>query len=429
MKKILTGLTALTALGLAFAGCSGSGNGSASTILGQVLAPSFKSAPQADLSGQQSVYSGRLGSGLTFTFSAVQNATYTVTTTQSGGPDNLVLDVFSRDGSELKAKLYPSPGSVSYFHAAVSQHVLCLLRPNDPLNTGVNLGSVTVQGTGSFSQSSFSVNIIVAGDDFAGFGAFNDLATTTDRSNLASSLAQRVQALHDANNTAIKITFQGFTLTTAQVKASHPELTDSKGHTICRTQAEQVNSQGYGNIDTGDLDKWGDFGFPSNDPDPNRANGLDVFIVHHFATDGVVGLSPRPGNALKGNGAGTALCVGAFLQQGAFVTPRDLGNMGVVLTHEIGHFLGLQHTTTFSPGPGFSQVTDAIDDGLDDTAAAGDLPSLKANTQAAGLTSIGVGCGCGDEPNIMFYQSIPTQQFFSQKQTMIMKTTLSSMEH
>jgi hypothetical protein len=428
MRNSFAGLLALgAALLAAAAGCSGGGNGSASTFLGELLAPTFKSSPEADLSGQQSVFQGTLEHGTIFTFPAIQNVTYVVNVNEPGGED-LVLDVFSRDGSELKSKTFTQ--NVGYFHAAVSQHVLCILRPSSVFDTTVQINSVTVTGLGNYSQKKLQINIILAGDDFSGFGNFNDLAAAQDRQNLAATLAQRVQALHDANSTGITVGFEGFSLTTAQVKATHPELVDSNGHTICHTQPEQVNSQGFSDIDTSDLDKWGDFGFPSNAPDTNAANGLDCFIIHHFANDGTVGLSPRPGNALAGNGPGSALCVGAFLQVNGQVSgPRSVDDMGVVLTHEIGHFLGLLHTTTFSPNANENQVSAIIDDGLSDSPAAGDLATLKANATANGHTAIGIGDGCADEPYIMFYQGTPSQQTFSPRQVSIMKTTLSAMAH
>ena len=301
MKKLIQATSALLALGLALFGCTGGGSGSSSTLAGQILAPSFASSPSVDLSGQASVYSGPLGHGTAFTFAAITGATYIVNvSTQSN--DNLVMDVFSRDGSELKGKEFT--GGTAYLHTAVSQHVLMLIRPSDELNTGIQVNSINVLGTGNYSQSTLAINIIVAGDDFTGFGNFNDLAATADRQNLAASLAQSFQALHDANNTGIKLSFEGFSLTTAQVKAAHPDLVDSLGHTICGTQPETVNAQGFGDIDTAGLDEWGDYGFPATAPDTQAANALDVFIIHHFSTDGVVGLSPRPGTALLGNGPG-----------------------------------------------------------------------------------------------------------------------------
>jgi hypothetical protein len=412
---------------VAVVGCNSGGHGTG--LFAAVLAPSFKTAPQADTTGQTDVFVGKLGTGTTTTFAAIQNVTYNISVSSSPDQENVIVDVFDKDGNELKAKTVLTNGGLNYFHAAVSQHVLVVLRPYDPVNTGVNVTKFQITGVGNFSQTNLAINLIVTGDDYTGFGNFNDLKTAQDRANLAAALVQKVQALHTSNGTGIQLTFEGFSLTTAQIQATQSSLVDASGHTIAHT-SEQVNTSGYSNIDTSDLDRFGTFGFPANDPTPTRANGLDCFVVHHFSTDGVVGLSPRPGTVIQGNGPGSALCIGAFLQQGGKVTgPRSVDNMAVVLTHEIGHFLGLLHTTTFSPSASLTGVTEAIDDGLTDTPAAGTLSTLLANAKTNGHTTIGVGDGCADESYIMFYQSIPTQSTFSPRQVSIMKTTLSSLAH
>ena len=84
---------------------------------------------------------------------------------------------------------------------------------------------------------------------------------------------------------------------------------------------------------------------------------------------------------------------------------------------------------TFSPSAAVNQVTQAIDDGVSDTPAAGDLKTLIANANGRGDATIGVGDGCADENYIMFYESIPTQTLFSPKQITTMKTSLSAMPH
>lgn len=91
-----------------------------------------------------------------------------------------------------------------------------------------------------------------------------------------------------------------------------------------------------------------------------------------------------------------------------------------VLAHELGHFLGLLHTTTFDPSP--SSPTRAIDDGLTDT------PACTVLTDGNGDGIVGIGDGCQDEGNIMFYQA-GAQTLFSPRQTEVMRTLLSIQEH
>ncbi len=417
-------LALMAALIAAFAvGVQGCGSGRGLGIEAAILAPSFKTAPQADLTGQSNVFTGTLGSGTTATFAAIEGVNYNVSVSSSPANENLVIDIFDNNGNELDAKYVTTNNGINYFHASPSEHVLVVLRPYDPLNTGVNITQFQITGIGTYSQTNLNVNIVVAGDDFTGFGAFNDLAALDDRANLATALLTTLNQLHSQNNTGITFTASSFSLTTAQVKSSQPNLVDAQGHTICTTQSEPVNGSGYANIDTSGLDEWAS---TSNLP----GQSLTVFIIHHFATDGVIGLSPRPGSAFGGSGPGSALCVGAFLQEnGQIAGARSVADMGVVLTHEIGHFLGLLHTTTFSPSPALNQVTDAIDDGVSDTPAAGSLQTLIANAQARGDSSIGIGDGCADENYIMFYQEKSSQNLFSPMQIKIIKATLSCLPH
>ncbi len=423
MKK-LASCAAFAALVASFSagasGCGGGGGGN--SIIAAVIAPSFKSSVQADTTGQTNIFTGNLGAGTTCSFAAIQGVTYNISVSSQPNKEDVIVDVFSKDGAQLKANTVTTNGGLNYVHTAASQHVLVVLRPFNPVNTGVNVTQFQITGVGNFSQTSLSINLVVTGDDYAGFGAFNDMATAQDRADFAAALVTKMQAIHTANGTGIQFTFEGFTLSTAQVKATQPSLVDAQNRTVCKT-TETVNSSGFASIDTLDLDRWGSFGFPSNDPTATRANGLDCFVVHHFSTDGIVGLSPRPGTVIKGNGADSALAVGAFVQVGAQLTPRSVDDMAVVLTHEIGHFLGLLHTTTFSPSGAAAAVKEAIDDGLADTPAAG---TIKDNN---GDGVVGVGDGCADQNNVMFYQSIPTQTQLSVRQVSIMKTLLSSLNH
>jgi hypothetical protein len=425
MKKLASAVAALASLlttfGLGVLGCGGSSGGN--PIIAAVIAPSFKSAPQADTTGQTDVFLGDLGAGTTCSFAAIQGVTYNISVSSNPDREDVIVDVFSKDGAQLKANTVTTNSGLNYVHTAASQHVLVVLRPFNPVNTDIEITKFQITGVGTFSQTALSINLIVAGDDYVGFGAFNDLATPQDRANFAAALVQRLQAIHNTNGTGIQFTFEGFTLTNAQIQSSQPALLDAQGRSICKT-SEVVNSSGFANIDTLDLARWGTFGFPANDPTATRANGLDCFIVHHFSTDGIVGLSPRPGTLIRGNGADSALAVGAFVQlNGTTLTPRSVDDMAVVLTHEIGHFLGLLHTTTFSPSGAASAVKEAIDDGLADTPPAGTI----ADANSDGV--VGIGDGCADQNNVMFYQSIATQSQLSPRQVSIMKTLLSSLAH
>src|SRR4051794_16703381 len=179
MKKLASSAALLAALVVTFAvaaaGCGSAGGGNA--ILATVIAPSFKTAPSADTAGQTDIYTGKLGTGTSFTFAAIQNVTYNISVSSSPDKEDVIVDVFSKDGSELKAKTVTTNGGLGYFHDQPSQHVLVVVRPYNPANTTVNLTKLQLTGVGNFSQTSLAINLIVTGDDYAGFGAFNDLKT------------------------------------------------------------------------------------------------------------------------------------------------------------------------------------------------------------------------------------------------------------
>jgi hypothetical protein len=408
---------AVAVAGFIIGGCGSSGG--SSSIVGSILAPNFETAPRADLSGQADAFTGTLGFGTMFSFNAVQGVTYTIAVSSKHGNDDVVIQIFNKDGGELKEKSLTTNAAVGYLHDQPSQFVVVLVRPAGPLfDTGIEITQLRVNGFGPFPQTSFSVNVIVTGDDYSGFGVFNDLKTATDRAALTNAMMTQVNTL--LGSKGFTITYEGFTLPAATILAQQPSLVTDTGKAIAHTTPEAVNPQGFGNIDTSDLDRWGAFGFPTTEPVQTRANGIDVFVIHHFETDGVVGLSPRPGLVMFGNGPGSALCIGAFAKNGNNFIARTPDQMGTVLTHELGHFLGLQHTTTFDPpGP---NPTRAIDDGLSDTPAAGNL--IDKNGDGV----VGLGDGCADEGNIMFWEA-GNQTILSAMQVNVIKATLSAMEH
>lgn len=405
---------ALLMVGVAMVGCNSGSSGG--TLIGTILAPSFGSAPRADVSGQENVTTGKLGAGTTFTFSAIKGNNYNISVS-TDKPSDVTVDIFSRSGSQLKGKSFTTNGGIGYVHEVETQHVLVLLRPTNPLNTDINITSLKVVGVGSFSQTTFSVNLVVAGDDFSGYGQFNDLKTAQDRAAFSKAIMAKMQAL--LGPSGIAVTWEGFTLQAAQIKPTQPFLLDDANRAVAKA-GETVNAQGFADVDTSDLDRYGSFGFAASDPVATRANGLDVFLIHHFSTEGVVGLSPRPGTALKGNGAGTALCVGAFLKANNQFFGRSVDDIATVMTHEIGHFLGLMHTTTFDPNP--NKPTRAIDDGLTDTPKSTNLDDKNGD----GI--VGIGDGCQDENNVMFWQA-GLQTDLTPMQIRVIKTTLSAMEH
>lgn len=414
MKQRLCGVLTVCVAGLAFASCSsGSDPLAFNQLAAGVLAPAFSSATPQDLSGNQSSFSGSLNAGVSSTWPAVDGVVYAVTVDTASASDELTVDFWGADGSLLASGSVDSGNTFNYQHQGKSQHVLLVVRPRNPFNLSITVTGVTVVGTGNFARDLVRVNVIVAGK-FTGLGAYNDLASNSDRGAFTNAVMTKVQALFA--QTGIALSYEGFSYTAAQISTN--SLIGPDEQAIC-TGVETRSQTGFDVVDTDGLDAWGAYGFSASDPNWDRAHGINVFIIHHFDQDGTVGLSPRPG-VLIGNGRDATLACGAFLQRGGSLTPRTPDDIATVLAHELGHFLGLLHTTTFEPNP--QAPTWAVDDGLAGT------PRCTVLTDVNGDGYVGLGDGCQDEDNVMFYMA-GNQLDFAADQAAIMQNLLSAQEH
>jgi hypothetical protein len=409
-QRTIAALLAVTTSGATFVACGGGGGSGG--LFGDLF---VGNAARADLSGQQSALTGDLDAGKTITFPAIKNGVYNIAVTTTDNDDEVVFDVYGDDGSHLRSKTVDAPGAFNYTHSEESQHVIVFVRPWNPIDLDVEIVSLTVTGNGAFAKDRFHVNFFVVGK-FTGYGAHGDLATTQDQAAFTDAVMTKVRSLFAQTGTTIG--YEGFYFTPDQIRAQHPDLIAPDDQAIC-SAGEQVSSTGIQTVSTDDLDRYAQFGFPAGDPSFTRAHGIDVFIIHHFTKDGNVGLSPRPGE-LTGNGPDTALAASAFLQVPGQLIPRTPDQIATVLAHELGHFLGLQHTTTFDPSP--VNPTRAIDDGISDT------PACTVLTDTNGDGIVGLGDGCQDEGNLMFFQA-GAQTVFSSGQTNVMRALLSIQEH
>jgi hypothetical protein len=220
------------------------------------------------------------------------------------------------------------------------------IRVTDPTGSGklsISRASVKVEGTAPFGATGFTVFLHVAGDSFAGFGQNNDLASDADVAAFRDALLQGTNSILAQSGIQIDLAGSGSgRLSAATVKSAEPGLLDASGNTVLQSATTPTNN-------------WGTLGKP--DTDPQFGNALDVFLVQRTSDD-TVGLSAKgPGPAggfLRGNGLRHSIAITAFDKTGA---PRSLDGLQKTLAHEIGHFLGLLHTTELDFTP----------DDLDDT--------------------------------------------------------------
>lgn len=405
--------SAVVVAGSIFVACGGSGGGGT----GGVFAPFLGNASRADLSGQSSAYTGKLDSGVTITFPAVRGVDYLIQVETSSSSDEVTFDVFSESGAHRRSKSVDPPDGFIYRHEERNEHVLVLCRPRNPLDDGIRITRLTVTGVGSFPNDRVNVNLIVAGA-FNGYGAFNDLKTSADQTAFTTAVMTRVRSIFQP--LGITVSHESFAYTADDIRNRAPQLLGADDAAICAA-GESMNSQGFDSINLTDLDQYGALGFPATDPVYTRGHAIDAYIIHHFTTDGTAGLSPRPGQ-IVGNGPDTACAAGAFVQfgNGTQLQARTPDQVGLVLAHELGHFLGLLHTSSFDPGN--IAPTRAIDDGLSDT------PACTILTDVNGDGFVGIGDGCQDEANVMFYQA-GAQTTLTTGQGNVMKTMLSVQEH
>lgn len=410
-RRLIPALIAVTASGYTFVACGGGG----SSGFGGISSVFIGSATPADLSGQTSAFVGDLGAGTTITFPAVKGGSYLFEVETTDSDDEVVVDIYDQSGGYINSKTIDAPGSWMYNHKDKSQHLLVFVRPWNPFDLGVRITRLTVTGTGQYPSDRFRVNFITVGK-FTGYGYYNDLATATDQADFTIAVMTKVRQLFQ--QTGITVDYDGFHYDAAIIAAVDPGLIGPGEQAVC-SAGESLSGTGVQQVATDGLNRWGNFGFPANDASHDRAHAIDVFIVHHFTNDGTVGLSPRPG-IMTGNGPDTALVCAAFLQQNGNLYARTPDQVATVLAHELGHFLGLLHTTTFDPSP--VNPSRAIDDGLPDT------PTCTVLVDNNGDGVVGLGDGCEDEGNIMFYQA-GSQTVFSPRQAAVMKALLSIQEH
>jgi hypothetical protein len=192
----------------------------------------------------------------------------------------------------------------------------------------------------TYNNSSLSVCVHIAGDSFAGFGAFNDLATTPDRQQFVTDLYNGVNSI--ISPVQINIPTSPFaSLSSAAVQAVEPGLVQG-GRTILDNPAASGGT-------ASSPFRWGNLGQDASGP--NR-NCLDVFIVQD-ALSGVLGFNGgtvhpasengnlRQGGIFVGRGTSHALVFALFDPSGA---PISVAALKQIFAHELCHFLSLSHT-------------------------------------------------------------------------------------
>lgn len=256
----------------------------------------------------------------------------------------------------------------------------------DAYQKNLTLSSLSVQLLlPQANTSSITAFVQIAGDSFAGLGAYNDLQTTADQQQFVGALLNGVNAIWAQTGVQINVGSSGFRkLSSAQVQATDPNLVVS-GFTVM--------DPGDGTGNNVPAKAWGNLGIDASDPTYGRS--VDIFVVQrsllNSAGADVLGVAngvklSGQGGIFEGKGTEHSLAFGLFDVQGK---PRSVTELTKTLAHELGHFLSLAHTTeqNFTP------------DDLPDTPFA-----TRANdTDRDGkLTPLDTLSACPDFQNLMF---------------------------
>jgi hypothetical protein len=154
---------------------------------------------------------------------------------------------------------------------------------------------------------------------------------------------------------------------------------------------------------------------------------LQLAVVDYIeASQAIIGVSPFHGVSL-GQGQGSTAAVGYYAKSGSKLTPNPPSEIANTLAHELGHFLGLRHTTVH-----FDQRTDQsiLEDGLTDTpynpaCALATAQTIGSLQNAWTKLSAAVTGTCPDKTNLMF----PFQLSSGTTQNVLSATQLSTLSH
>lgn len=305
---------------------------------------------------------------------AIAGTTYSISVdTTPRSPVYVEIDEFTVTGAIAKfvGTTTVPPFSTS---VAIAQDGELWVSVYDPNQASVTLAKLTVAPTQRpYDTTRFSVVVHFVGDSFLGAGTHNNLATSTDQAAFASDLAGRVNAI--LSQAGVQIDSVGFdSISTATAKGISSSLVDDNGLSVLPELPVQQSLSTLG----------------ADAADPTFGRALDLFVLHNSRpnplglltigrADAIASSSRGLGGVFTGRGARTSvvasLCTVDVDSSGsATYQPNSMDDIASTVTHEIGHFLSLNHTTEssfaihgFFPGTPFTPLSDFNKNGTMDT--------------------------------------------------------------
>jgi len=290
------------------------------------------SAPRVSLQDQQAH---------PYRFPAAAGVSYTVEVdvTPSGSPIEVAIYDVDAGGQAFVDQVVTTPYQTTVTAARDGQIEVLVF---DPSQANLELTRLTVSPQARpYSPTTVNIAFHIVGDaPFTGqnggpLGFYNDLATANDQTAFLADLVQRLNDLYAPTGIQIDQVVYS-TVDEATLAGVDPGLAAGGYSRMPATFAEEDGLAGLG--------------IPANDP--NYSRFLDVFVVHSPpAGSEITGLcSCRLGMAgvggrFVGNGAGSAVYVRLFDGASNNFAPRTLPKLASTLSHELGHFFSLFHTT------------------------------------------------------------------------------------
>lgn len=260
-------------------------------------------------------------------------------------------------------------------------------------------------GQGSYSDT-LRINLIVAGD----FGGFSDSVSLDEVSAL---LLQRFRS--DWGPVGVVID----TLVVRRASA-HPSL----GSQYPDDKEVLANYDSYG-ISTDALGGW---------PEDGLYNALDLVLVHRFADDGLLGLSPLYGGSLGGGDGSSVALATHYLEAGVSKQTSSTEWISTAI-HEASHFFGLRHTTSSYDDVSGGDLSN-LEDGLSDTPYCGSVlgggwSGGRVVGRFKAFAGVSTLSACGDASNLMFPFALEdvAQTKLTSSQQQLVKASLELFPH
>lgn len=274
--------------------------------------------------------------------------------------------------------------------------VITVLDDDGQFATG-HVEKAQLHGHGNFGHN-LEINLIFAGHTPA-------FADSTSRILLGETLLTTLRRIFES----AEIVFPTLRLLRAEDNPDHGSA----------WPPQQMVLYPFGDFRADSLSDW---------PDRNIARGLDFILVDRFDTEGILGQSPVYGDFLTSGRRSTIVLAARFSKSGFLLesTPQDIATTAA---HELGHFLGLRHTTLTALDRHVIGDYSQQNDGLEDTPWCRGLDMLLAHQPGSVLARYAWSGGdyCPDASNLMFPTITPNypQEFLSPQQIAIIRNNLS----